>query len=73
MPTTTSSHDVAVQITLTLPSNITRSLLLLNQFLPEENKLVWVTMDEMCGVDRSLSVHLLSNAVHKFGTPYQLH
>ena len=69
MLTTTSSHDVAAQITLTLPSNITRTLLLLNQFLSEENKLIWVTMDEMhdrlvhCGVDWSLSVHLLSNAV----------
>ncbi len=54
MLTTTSSHDVAVQITLTLSCNITRSL-------PEEKKLVWVMMDEMhdwlihCGVQLIIS------------------
>ena len=46
-----------------VPRNISRFLLLLNHFLPEENKLVWVTMEEMrnrlvyCGVDNSL-VHI---------------
>jgi len=41
----------------------------LNHFLPEENKLVWVTLEEMrnqlvyCGVDKSLSTHILANAL----------
>ena len=52
-----------------VPRNISRFLLLLNHFLPEENKLVWVTMEEMrnrlvyCGVDKSLSTHILANAL----------
>jgi hypothetical protein len=50
--------------------NISRSLILLNLFLPEDNKLVWVTKEEMrnqlvhCGVDKSLSVDILAKAIN---------
>jgi hypothetical protein len=52
-----------------LPCNIQRSLILLNHYLPENNKLVWVTIEEMrdrlvhCGVDKSLSIDLLAKAL----------
>ena len=39
--------DVGGGTTPTVPSNINRSLILLNHFLPEENKSVWVTIEEM--------------------------
>jgi len=52
-----------------LPGNITRSLIILNHFLPEENKLVWVTIEEMsdqlvhCGVNKLLCVDLLAKSI----------
>ena len=49
--------------------NISRSLILLSQILLEENKLMWVTIEEMgnwlvnSGVDKWLSVDLLANVL----------
>ncbi len=50
--------------------NISQSLILLNLFLPENNKLVWVTTEEMrdrlihCGVHKLLSVDILAKAIN---------
>jgi hypothetical protein len=55
--------------TPSLLGNITRPLIFLNHFLPEENKLVWVTIEEMrdrlvhCGVNKLLCVDLLAKSI----------
>ncbi len=61
--------DVGGGTTPAVPSNINRSLILLNHFLPEENKSMRVTIEEMrnwlvhYGVDKLLSVDLLAQAL----------
>ncbi len=63
------SGDSPMWTTPALPSSIIRSLLLLNHFFPDENKLVRVMIEEMldqlvhCGVDKSLSVKLLTKII----------